>query len=101
MHFVVFANVLQPLIDVFEGLLRFYGPTDVTTEKAVTDILKRYAGRFALMTLREVRQGAAMEYAYHLKLKKSDERIPMVRDLEAVAGVDGVTLYYQDAAQEL
>ncbi|MEO7092903.1 MAG: DUF4956 domain-containing protein, partial [Polyangiales bacterium] len=86
---------------VFEGLLRFHGPTDVTTETAVTAILKRYAGRFALMTLREIRQGEAMEYAYHLKLKNADERIAMVRELEAVTGVDGVTLYYQDAAQEL
>jgi len=54
-----------------------------------------------LMTLREIRQGAAMEYAYHLRLKKSDERVAMVRELEAVKGIDGVTLYYQDAAQEL
>jgi Domain of unknown function (DUF4956) len=87
--------------NVFEGMLRFYGPTDVTTEAAVTSILKRYAGRFALLTLREVRQGDAMEYAYHLRLKNTDERIAMVRELEAVTGVDGVTLYYQDATQEL
>lgn len=86
---------------LFEGLLRFYGPADVTTEQAITAILKKYAGRFALMTLREVRQGKAMEYAYHLRLKKSEERIAIVRELEAVSGVDGVTLYYQDAAQEL
>jgi len=56
---------------------------------------------FVLMTLREVRQGEAMEYAYHLRLKKSDERVALVRELEAVAGIDGVTLYYQDAASEL
>lgn len=86
---------------LFEGLLRFYGPADVATEQAILAILKKYAGRFALMTLREVRQGQAMEYAYHLRLKKSDERIAIVRELEAVTGVDGVTLYYQDAAQEL
>ena len=53
------------------------------------------------MTLREVRQGQAMEYAYQLRLKKSDERIALVRDLEAVTGVDGVTLYYQDTAMEI
>jgi hypothetical protein len=86
---------------LFEGLLRFYGPADERTESAIKAVLARYAGRFALMTLREVRQGQAMEYAYHLRLKKADERIAMVRELEAVAGVDGVTLYYQDAAQEL
>jgi hypothetical protein len=87
--------------DVFEGMLRFYGPTDAETEKAVRVILQRYTGRFTLMTLREVRQGAAMEYAYQLRLKSSEELIAFVRELEAVAGIDGVTLYYQDAAMEV
>ena len=100
------AAVLLALFEVgqrhlFEGLLRFYGPADTTTEKAINDVLRKYARHFALMTLREIRQGDAMEYAYHLRLKQSDERIALVRDLEAVQGIDGVTLYYQDAAQEL
>ncbi len=86
---------------LFEGMLRFHGPTDAGTEKEINDVLRKYAGRFALMTLREIRQGAAMEYAYHLRLRKADERVAMVRELEAVKGIDGVTLYYQDAAQEL
>jgi hypothetical protein len=86
---------------LFEGLLRFYAPADTTTERSITEILKKYSRHFALMTLREIRQGEAMEYAYHLRLKESDQRIALVRDLEAVTGVDGVTLYYQDAAQEL
>jgi hypothetical protein len=86
---------------LFEGLLRFHGPTDAKTEVAIKLILQKYAGSFALMTLREVKQGEAMEYAYHLRLKKADERIALVRELEAVAGIDGVTLYYQDAAQEI
>lgn len=87
--------------NLFEGMLRFHGPTDPGTETAINAVLRKYAGRFALMTLREIRQGAAIEYAYHLRLKKSDERIALVRELEAVEGIDGVTLYYQDAAQEL
>jgi hypothetical protein len=100
------AAILLALFEVgqrhlFEGLLRFYGPADSSTEKAINDVLKKYARRFALMTLREIKQGDAMEYAYHLRLNRSDERIALVRDLEAVQGVDGVTLYYQDAAQEL
>lgn len=86
---------------LFEGLLRFSGPSDTSTETQINTVLKKYAGRFALMTLREIRQGEAMEYAYHLRLKKSDERVALVRELEAVAGIDGVTLYYQDAASEL
>jgi hypothetical protein len=86
---------------LFEGLLRFHGPADVSTERAINEVLRTYSGNFALTTLREIRQGKAMEYAYHLRLKKADERIAMVRALEAVEGVEGVTLYYQDAAQEL
>src|SRR5689334_15744343 len=76
------AAVVMTLLEVgqrhaFEGMLRFYGPTDSATEASVRTILDRYAGNFTLMTLREVRQGAAMEYAYQLRLKKSDERIAL------------------------
>jgi len=42
-----------------------------------------------------------MEYAYHLRTRHAGDRVAMVRDLEAIAGVDGVTLHYQDSAQEL
>jgi hypothetical protein len=86
---------------LFEGLLRFHGPADATTEQAINGVLKQYASRFTLTALREIKQGAAMEYAYQLRLKKADERVAIVRALEAVQGVDGVTLYYQDAAEEL
>ncbi len=86
---------------VFEGLLRFYAPVTAETEQKIMGVLKRYSGRFALTTMREVRQGTAMEYAYHLRTKSAGDRVPMVRDLESIAGVDGVTLHYQDSAQEL
>jgi hypothetical protein len=86
---------------VFEGLLRFYAPADVETEKKITAVLKTFAARFALTTMREVRQGQAMEYAYHLKTRRADDRVPMVRELEAIVGIEGVTLHYQDSAQEL
>ncbi|CAN5715247.1 hypothetical protein BH11MYX2_BH11MYX2_41390 [soil metagenome] len=86
---------------VFEGLLRFYAPVDVDTEKKITAVLKQFASRFALTTMREVRQGQAMEYAYHLKTRRAEDRVPMVRQLEAIVGIEGVTLHYQDSAQEL
>lgn len=86
---------------IFEGLLRFYAPVGADTEASINTVLRRYAGRFALTTMREVRQGSAMEYAYHLRTRRADDRVAMVRDLEAIGGVDGVTLHYQDAAQEL
>jgi uncharacterized membrane protein YhiD involved in acid resistance len=86
---------------VFEGLLRFHAPTDHGTELAIARVLEQRASRFALTTMREVGQGAAMEYAYQLRTRRPGDRVPMVRELEAIDGVEGVTLHYQDSAQEL
>jgi hypothetical protein len=85
--------------DAFEGLLRFHGPVDATAEQAIQAVLRAHAGRFALNTLREIRQGQAMEYAYQLRID-GDDRIAIVRALEAIEGVGGVTLYMQDSAEE-
>ena len=105
---VVFCGAIAALTvvefgrhQIFEGLLRFYAPVHPDAEAAIAQVLKRHAGRFALTTMREVRQGAAMEYAYHLRTRRADDRVAMVRELEAIDGVDGVTLHYQDSAQEL
>jgi hypothetical protein len=87
--------------EIFEGLLRFYAKPDPATELAIGKILDQYSGRFALTTMREVRQGAAMEYAYHLRTRNVGDRVKLVNALEALEGIDGVTLHYQDAAQEL
>ncbi len=85
----------------FEGLLRFYAKPDPSTDLAIGRTLDKYAGRFALTTMREVRQGAAMEYAYHLRTRRAGDRIHLVHALEAIEGIEGVTLHYQDAAQEI
>ena len=87
--------------DAFEGLLRFHGPVDAAAEQAIQTVLRAHAGRFALNTLREIRQGQAMEYAYQLRIDRPDERIAIVRELEAIEGVGGVTLYMQDSAEEI
>jgi len=86
---------------MFEGLVRFYAPVSMETEAKIMKVLNNHAARFALTTMREVRQGAAMEYAYHLRTRRASDRVPMVRALEGIEGVEGVTLHYQDAAQEL
>lgn len=87
--------------DAFEGLLRFHGPVDAEAERAIHAALRAHAGRFALSTLREVRQGQAMEYAYQLRIDRPEARIAIVRALEQIEGVGGVTLYMQDAGEEL
>jgi hypothetical protein len=86
---------------VFEGLIRFYAPADGDTERKISRVLRAYADRFALTTMREVRQGTAMEYAYQLRTRRAADRVPLVRELEAIDGVDNVSLFYQDSAKEL
>ncbi len=86
---------------VFEGLVRFYAPPTSDSELVIGRVLRKYASRFALTTMREVRQGQTMEYAYHLRARRAGDRVALVRELEAIEGVDAVTLHYQDAAKEL
>ena len=86
---------------VFEGLLRFYAPPTPETETEISRVLRKYAARFTLTTMREVRQGEAMEYAYQLRTRRAGDRVPMVHELEEIKGIEGVTLHYQDTAQEL
>lgn len=87
--------------EIFEGLLRFYAKPDPTTEGAIAALLAKHTNRFALTTMREVRQGAAMEYAYQLRTRRASDRIELVKSIEALDGVEGVSLHYQDAAQEI
>lgn len=87
--------------EVFEGLLRLYAKPALSSEATITALLAKHSDRFALTTMREVRQGEAIEYAYHMRMKRPNDRIELVRSLEALEGVDGVSLHYQDSAQEL
>lgn len=87
--------------EVFEGLLRFYAKPDSQQEAVINKLLVKHAGRFALTTMREVREGAAIEYAYHLRTRHPNDRIELVRGLEQLDGVNGVSLHYQDSAQEM
>lgn len=87
--------------EVFEGLLRLYAKPDPTNDATIASLLHKHTARYALTTMREVRQGEAIEYAYHMKMKRPSDRIELVRALEAIEGVDGVSLHYQDSAQEM
>lgn len=87
--------------EIFEGLLRFYAKANPVTEAAVGKLLAKHAARFALTTMREVRQGEAMEYAYQLRTRRPSDRAELVKGLDALDGIDGVSLHYQDSAQEI
>ena len=83
-----------------DGLLRFQLPTS-GDEAGVMAILRKHTRFVALVTLREVAQGAAMEHAYQVRLGDPRQRVALVRALEAVPGIQDVSLLLQEPTVEL
>lgn len=84
----------------FDGLLRFQLPIDAD-EGAVMALLRRHTQFVALVTLREVAQGKAMEHAYQVRLGDPQHRVKLVQELEAMQGIQDVTLLLQEPTVEL
>lgn len=86
---------------ISDGLLRFQVPTGADVEAELARILKRNTRHFALVTLREVAQGQAFEHAYQIQIPDHGRRVTLVRELEQLAGVQGVALLLQEPTVEL
>ncbi|MCB9729292.1 MAG: DUF4956 domain-containing protein [Deltaproteobacteria bacterium] len=86
---------------VADGLLRFQAPADADTEEAVARILRRSTRSFALVTLRDVGQGTAMEHAYQVRLGTGASRSGIVDALASVPGVSDIQFLLQEPTVEL
>jgi uncharacterized membrane protein YhiD involved in acid resistance len=84
----------------FDGLLRFQLPIE-HSDQDVTGLLRKYSKFVALVTLREVAQGKAMEHAYQVRLSEPKQRSELVRALERLPGISDVTLLLQEPTVEL
>jgi uncharacterized membrane protein YhiD involved in acid resistance len=84
----------------FDGLLRFQLPV-TTGEQEVMGLLRRHSRSIALVTLREVAQGEALEHAYQIRLSDPGKRIELVRALEGLPGIQDVSLLLQEPTVEL
>lgn len=84
----------------FDGLVRFQLPIS-TDEALVMGVLRKHTSFVALVTLREVAQGEAMEHAYQIRLSDQKRRFALVQDLEGLAGVQDVSLMLQEPTVEL
>jgi hypothetical protein len=85
----------------FDGLLRFWLPRQGTGGDAVGDILRTHCRDYVLVALREAAQGTSLEYAYQVRLRASEGRDQLVRALEALPGIGGLTLLLEEAHGEL
>lgn len=84
----------------FDGLLRFQLPI-AANESEVMSLVRRHSTFVALVTLREVAQGQAMEHAYQIRLADSKHRVELVQDLEKLPGIQDVSLLLQEPTVEL
>jgi hypothetical protein len=85
----------------FDGLLRFWLPREGAGGEVVGDILRKHCRDYVLVALREAAQGTSLEYAYQVRLKAHEGRDQLVRALEALPGIGGLTLMLEEAHGEL
>jgi uncharacterized membrane protein YhiD involved in acid resistance len=84
----------------FDGLLRFQLPI-AADEGEVMRLLRKHSSFVALVTLREVAQGEAMEHAYQIRLSDPKHRTALVQGLETLPGIQDVSLLLQEPTVEL
>ncbi len=84
-----------------DGLLRLQLPPTPDAERALADLLARHTRSFALVTLREVAQGEAMQHAYQVRLRSPGDRTPLLLALERLEGSRDVSLLLQEPTVEI
>jgi uncharacterized membrane protein YhiD involved in acid resistance len=84
-----------------DGLLRFTAAQGGSVEEAITLALRKHCRSFVLVTLREAAQGTVLEHAYQISIPDAENRAPLVAALQAVPGVEDVTLLLQEPTLDL
>jgi len=84
-----------------DGLLRVQVPASPEAERHLADVLRRHTRSFALVTLREVAQGDAMQHAYQVRLRSAAHRTPLLLELERLDGSQDVSLLLQEPTVEI
>jgi hypothetical protein len=96
LHFTGYGSHRQ-----FDGLLRFTSPTGAAAEEGIAKALRSHTRSFALVTLREAAQGTLMEHAYQISMPTQEGRAALVSALQAIEGVQDVTLMLQEPTLDL
>ncbi|WP_437805844.1 DUF4956 domain-containing protein [Sorangium sp. So ce1078] len=99
LHVTGYGSRRQP-----DGLLRFVAPAGqagADLAGAIAGILREHCGSFSLVTLREAAQGAVMEHAYQISVRHPEMRVRLVTSLQALPGVEDVSLMLQEPTLDL
>ena len=84
-----------------DGLVRFQAPAGSESSARISGVLTRLPARFALVTMRPAAQGEMVDYAYQVRLKTEGDEDEVLRLLEQVPGIQGLTYINQQATVEL
>lgn len=85
----------------FDGLLRFSLDVGAGNIEDVYTVLNKACETYSLVTLREVAQGEAVEYAFQVKLHEMRYCDSLTQYLRALPGVSGLHLLLQETTVEL
>jgi hypothetical protein len=96
LHFTGYGARHQP-----DGLLRFTAPAGPGAEEEITKLLRTHCRTFSLVTLREAAQGTVMEHAYQITVRAPELRSSLVSRLQAIPGVQDVSLLLQEPTLDL
>lgn len=83
-----------------DGLVRFQIPFG-TEPTVVSGIMQRFTKHFVLVTMRDVAQGEAYDYAYQVKLVQPHDNEILIRELEKIEGIRGLTYMNQETTVEV
>jgi uncharacterized membrane protein YhiD involved in acid resistance len=84
-----------------DGLVRFQIPSGPVAASAVTNVLRQHTTNFVLVTMRNVAQGEMVDYAYQVKLADPMANQALIRELELIDGIRGITYMNQEATVEV
>lgn len=85
----------------FDGMVRFSMTSSSEDRSLLETIMRKYCKAFSLITLREIEQGARIDYAYHVKLRRGLLHEDLLTDLNTLASVQGVHVLMQEATVDL
>lgn len=85
----------------FDGVLRLQLPARSDSDTALSAALQRFCRAFALITLRDVAQGARHERIYQISLRTARDEVRLLEAVTAIEGATGVTISMQEATLEV
>jgi hypothetical protein len=96
LHFSRFGQRRSP-----DGLVRFQVPAGPEVSAKLAQVMSSLPMQFALVTMRTAAQGELVDYAYQVRLSSLGVEEQLLRKLEQVAGIRGLTYVNQQTTAEL